>query len=191
MKYANINKRFSEIVAEYMSKGYTINTASMGGSQGEIANVDLTNGTEIVRVLVDSFSEYNGHSLHGVEITVGKVTDNVEPNRPDTFMNIVWNQHLEIISTERFYNIGDYRCDNFGTKEQAEKAAEISEERFARRRAAKVEFVPSEKALDLAVKIVREKLGYRRVCRADVRLSKNDRTNKYTVAYNGKTYTIH
>lgn len=41
MKYADINKRFSEIVTEYLNKGYTFNTATMGGSQGEVAKVDL------------------------------------------------------------------------------------------------------------------------------------------------------
>ena len=42
MKYAEINKRYTEIVSEYISKGYILNTATMAGSQGEIASVDLT-----------------------------------------------------------------------------------------------------------------------------------------------------
>ena len=29
MKFADINKRFTEIVAEYIAKGYTINTKTM------------------------------------------------------------------------------------------------------------------------------------------------------------------
>lgn len=32
MNYAEINNRFTQVVAEYLSKGYIINTASMGGS---------------------------------------------------------------------------------------------------------------------------------------------------------------
>lgn len=52
MKYADINRRFTEIVAEWLAKGYSINTASMSGSQGETAKIDLTDGKEIVRILV-------------------------------------------------------------------------------------------------------------------------------------------
>lgn len=193
MKYADINKRFTEIVSEYICKGYTINAASMSGTQGETAKVDLTNGSEIIRVVVGSFSEYDGHSLHGVEITVGKVTDNVKPNSPDTFRNTIWNQHLEIISTERFYNVGDYRCDNFGTKEQAEKAAEISEERFAMHRMAKAKYVPTAKAMEIAKRIVKRKCGYfncKRINEEKLTITKDDKTHKYTVCYNGKAYTL-
>lgn len=31
MKYAEINKRYTEIVSEYMAAGYTLNTATMTG----------------------------------------------------------------------------------------------------------------------------------------------------------------
>ena len=189
MKYADINKRFTEIVAEYMAKGYTINASTMSGSQGETAKIDLTDGTEIIRVIVDSFYE-NGddYAIDGDEIIVGKVTDNVKPNGHG-YLDTVWNQRLEIITRERFYLL-DKQSDFYTTKEEATKAAKIRVERWTRRRAAKVEFVPSDKALDLAVNIVREKLGYRRVFRADVRITKNDRTHKYTVGYNGKAYTL-
>lgn len=35
MKYIDINKRYTEIVTEYMARGYIINTRTMSGSQGE------------------------------------------------------------------------------------------------------------------------------------------------------------
>ena len=44
MKYIDINQRFTAKVAEYIAKGYTINTATMSGSQGEVAHVDLARG---------------------------------------------------------------------------------------------------------------------------------------------------
>lgn len=34
MKFGDINWRYTEIAAEYIGKGYKINTATMGGSQG-------------------------------------------------------------------------------------------------------------------------------------------------------------
>ena len=51
MKYIDINQNFTAKVAEYIAKGYTINTATMSGSQGEVAHVDLTDGKQVVRVL--------------------------------------------------------------------------------------------------------------------------------------------
>uniref|UniRef100_UPI003FEF6566 hypothetical protein n=1 Tax=Gemmiger formicilis TaxID=745368 RepID=UPI003FEF6566 len=59
MKYIDINQKFTAKVAEYIAKGYTINTATMSGSQGEVAHVDLTDGKQVVRVLLDSFTEYD------------------------------------------------------------------------------------------------------------------------------------
>ena len=50
MKYADINKRYTETVSEYLARGYTINTRTMTGSQGDYAHIDLTDGTEVVRI---------------------------------------------------------------------------------------------------------------------------------------------
>ena len=36
MKFADINRQFTEIVAGYLKAGYTFNTATMGCSQCEI-----------------------------------------------------------------------------------------------------------------------------------------------------------
>lgn len=125
MKFAEINRKFTETVTEWISKGYTINTATMSGSQGEYAKIDLTNGSEIIRVLLKG----NGrpivvindryYSFDIVELIVGRVTDEIKPNSPDTWAT-VWNQNLEIISSEEFYEIGRNRREKwYGTKEES------------------------------------------------------------------------
>lgn len=98
MKYAEVNKRFSEIVVEYIGKGYVINTGTMGGSQGEIARVDLTDGSEIIRVYADTFADYE-NMVEGVEVVVGRAEKCVEPNEKNTAR--IWNDRVEIISRER------------------------------------------------------------------------------------------
>lgn len=55
MNYADINKQYTATVAGYLAKGYTINTRSMCGSQGDYAHIDLTDGTEVIRIMVDTF----------------------------------------------------------------------------------------------------------------------------------------
>lgn len=98
--YTDINREFSTAVAEYMSKGYIINTGTMNGSQGEVSHVDLTNGSEIIRVVL----MYNFASWPAKEYTiiVGKANPNVIPNLRTNEAETVWNSELEIISSTTY-----------------------------------------------------------------------------------------
>lgn len=60
MKFIDINREFTAAANSYMAQGYYINAGTMGGSQGEVAHIDLTNGTEIIRVLLTTFNNYLG-----------------------------------------------------------------------------------------------------------------------------------
>lgn len=73
MKYSDINKMFTTEVNKYLAQGYRFNTASMNGSQGELAKVDLTNGTEIIRIVARTFSKE--WDKQGVELFVGRVAE--------------------------------------------------------------------------------------------------------------------
>ena len=63
MNQNDINRAFTEKVAELLSRGYQIHPGTMGGSQGEIAHVDLYKDDEIIRVLLDR-SAGNDDNLH-------------------------------------------------------------------------------------------------------------------------------
>lgn len=191
MKFSDINKRYTEIVSEYITNGYTFNAASMGGSQGEIANIDLTNGIEIIRIYVNSFNDWNHfYGFEGIEIIVGRNTDDVVPNEYRCH-STVWNSHLDVIVCERFYKIGeDYRHGVlYGTLEEATAANKKREERYASRRSVPAQFVPSPGMIAIAKKVVREKIGYRRVTEADIKLTKEN--GLYTVSYHGERYRLH
>ena len=71
MKKQDINRIYTEKVAELLACGYQINTETMSGSQGEWAHIDLTDGSEILRVLVDSHSSFSEGYDEIVRITVG------------------------------------------------------------------------------------------------------------------------
>lgn len=81
MKYSDINKMFTTEVNKYLAQGYRFNTASMNGSQGELAKVDLTNGTEIIRIVACTFSKE--WDKQGIELFVGRVAEK-EGIRPTT-----------------------------------------------------------------------------------------------------------
>ena len=190
MKFNEINRRFSNIVAEYLTNGYSINSATMGGSQGEIAKVDVTNGTEILRILVDNFPNWD-ENTEGVTIIVGRCTDDVRPNSSRSW-GTIWNTNLEVIYTEKFYKLGeDCRTGTeYGTKEQAVKAAELRIKRYMSRnvRTQGAEDL-TDKALEIGKRIVARKFNARRICKSDIKIVKSG--NCYTVNYRRKSYRLH
>lgn len=187
MKYADINRKYTEIVAQYMSKGYTINTATMCGTQGEIAKVDLTDGKEIIRVKTERFHEGLSHS--GVEIMVGRCTDNVKPNEKDKLVS-VWNQNLEVLYAERFYNIR--YSDWFVTEEEAEQAQNLHRDRM-RMAESESDTKPfkSDKALEIAKNYIRRKTGVKRIKDDCISVSKcGFGRATYMVGYRDKVYIL-
>lgn len=189
MKFADINKRFTNLVGEYMAHGYIINSATMAGSQGEISKVDLTDGTEIIRVLIKNFNDWE-ENTEGVEIVIGRSTDKVAPNKADTMVT-VWSSRLEILSTERYYEIGKDRKNGtyYGTEAEAKAAADLRLKRWMSHRSYQKDMELTPKAMEIAKQVVRNKLGIKRIIQSDVKISKN--RNKYTVSYRGKVYSLH
>ena len=100
MTFKGINERFSEIVGEYLAKGYTINAGTMSGTQGEIAKVDVTNGKEILRILMENHIHVCEPTT--VDILVGRCTDKVRPHC-DGIFNTVWRDHLVEVYRETYY----------------------------------------------------------------------------------------
>ena len=164
MKYIDINQKFTAKVAEYIAKGYTINTATMSGSQGEVAHVDLTDGRQVVRVLLDSFTEYDSfNSLSGLEIVVGAPADKVVPYDTARY-NTIWNNRLEVIESERFYEIGSSKRRGntfYGTKAEAEQAEALSVERYKAKSKTSPYIDLTDRYLPLAVSIrIRKLVSY-------------------------------
>ena len=128
MNQNDINRAFTEKVTELLSRGYQIYPGTMGGSQGEIAHVDLYKGNEIIRVLLDH-SAGHGEKPDGVRLIAGRNTDRIRMNCFDKLGNTIWNNHLEILSKIEFCQIGE----NYYTDEETGRA--IQKKRDARQRA--------------------------------------------------------
>jgi hypothetical protein len=52
MKKSTVERMYSAKVAQLLNDGWHINTGTMPGHQGEIAHVDLTDGSEIRRAVL-------------------------------------------------------------------------------------------------------------------------------------------
>lgn len=193
MKYIDINKKFTERVSEYMVNGYVLNSASMAGSQGERAHIDLTNGTEIIRVLVTDFSDWTELAhMEGTEIIVGRVPSKTAPHAENDW-NTIWNQDLEILSRDRFYLLGESRKGGkfYGTEEEATTAGKTRVEHWVRkaRSNATAELPLTTERMKIAKRIIRNRLGVkRRINEDDVRVLKSDRG--YTVSYRSKAVSL-
>ena len=121
--------RESDTVNEYIKNGYRFYYSSMGGSQGEIAKVDLTNGKEVIRILLSH--EHEDFWFDYIALIVGRNTDRLYGQ----FHDIIWNNNLEIISEVKFYEIGNNRNYNcFGTKQEAIDAHKKHMERLHSRK---------------------------------------------------------
>lgn len=190
MKYVDINRRYTEIVAEYMAKGYTINTASMGGSQGETCKIDLTNGTEIIRIMVDTFSDWTAN-LNGIQIIVGKALDEDVRPHSNSGWNTLWNNRLEIITCEQFFKLGEDRTTGtqYGTKAEAEAAAALHLQRYIAKERVRETTKLTGKAIEIGKRIVRREFGFKRICESDITVSKYN--GVYTVGYHNKVYRLH
>ena len=189
MKYADINKKYTATVAEYLANGYTINTRTMSGSQGDYAHIDLTDGTEVIRIMVDTFHEWTDISLDGLEIIVGRADSEVIPNCENDY-HTLWNTKLDIISRESFYVFGAVRRHgNFqGYLDVGTPAHHLKVHRYiAKHKNSKSEDITA-KAMEIAKRIIRREFKVKRISEADVKISKSGKS--YTVSYKGKAYRL-
>lgn len=139
MRHEDIERIYTEKVAELIAAGYSINPATMSGSQGEIAHVDLKKGDEILRVLLCQNRVFE-HDLKNqeffdsdsVEMIVGRNTDDLG-YRGDPFgsFRTIWNNHLEVIEKRTFYRID---CDSDYFTESRDEIKAMCEVRYARHR---------------------------------------------------------
>ena len=180
MKYAEINKKFTDKVNEYLNKGYIINSATMTGSQGEVAKVDLTNGKEIIRVMIDEcwygcYSDYKGY-----EIYVGKAINTEHKIHSYGSFEKIWNNELIEIFSEKYYKADRYRHkDWFVTEEEIRHISKKWEERIVNRWSSSTSL--PDKAKDIALKYVRKQPKCSRARKESVQIIKN--TDGYFISY--------
>lgn len=134
MKSTEINAIYAAKVAEFLSAGYTINTNSMNGSQGEIAKIDFRKGDEVIRVMLNSETIWgeNFRTADAIVLTVGRCTDERVINTKGFGRDaIIWNNNLEVIEKRTFFQFGRRRdCDWYLEGKEAEEALEKNRQRM-------------------------------------------------------------
>lgn len=180
MKYAEINRKFTDKVNEYIAKGYIINSTTMTGSQGEVAKVDLTDGKEIIRIMI-SECWYNDWEYKGYEIFVGKANKGKHYINAYGSFNTIWNNELTEISSEKYYQADYYRNkDWFVTEKEIKENSEKVIKRFVNHYNYPQPL--SDKAKDIILKYVRRQPKCSRARKESIRAFK-DENNKYYIYY--------
>ncbi len=133
MKKQDIRNAYTQKVTELLNQGYTIFPDTMNGSQGEIAHIDLTNGTEIIRVLLcrDHRWEFGEEGYNGdiIRLTVGKAEKDTWVG--DRWDGTVWNNRLEpIFQTEWAWLNEGRHSDWYVTMEEGRKASALRWARY-------------------------------------------------------------
>lgn len=136
MNRNDISAVFTEKVNALMAEGYILNPATMTGSQGEVAKVDLRKGDDLLRVCMETKRDWDGGCmlLDYIAIYVGRCTD---PSCLDHGFGglsgrTVWNHELQVIDEVKFAIIGE---NYFTTVEEGMKIAEKRRERILAREA--------------------------------------------------------
>lgn len=188
----DVNKEFTNIVNGYLNKGFTISATTMSGTQGEHAKVDLTDGKDVVRVMINNRDRWaRGDYLYGLEITAALFKGRCN-NNFDTF-NTLWNSKGEVIKTVTFYEIGQ---DKHGYRRYTrQKAFAVEANNKARNRARWYVAYTDETAIKDAahikrvVEICKEHKGYKSIQAKDIveisRINRKNGTMSYMVRFSG------
>ena len=181
----DVRRIYTQKVSELLAKGYQIHYETMSGSQGELAHIDLTDGNEVIRVLLEREGCWDGKGYgHIVRLRVGRCTEDVSRthdiwnNRLDTLFEIEWDQ-----ISETFY----------ATREEGVRMAAIRLERWRRRgRNTPVELGDAYKSV--ALRWLRRQPRMKSCRLEDIaKMTKHTPANgrmSYQIVAKGKTFTL-
>ena len=122
MTMNDIRRIYTQKVAELLAQGYQINPETMNGSQGEMAHIDLTNGSEILRVLIETCGSYGESYGDILTIRVGRCNDEIRGR-----WLTIWNSRLETRSEIKLAKISE---TFYTTLEESQRMARVRRSRW-------------------------------------------------------------
>lgn len=102
MNKNDIRSIYTQMVSDLLAKGYQIHPETMGGSQGEMAHIDFTNGSEILRVLIETSSDFGDCYGGLLTIRIGRCTEEIT-----NCWHTIWNDKLETLSEIKLAKISE------------------------------------------------------------------------------------
>ena len=181
MRYENINAEYTEEVSKFIQNGWTINTTTMSGSQGEVAKVDFTDGKRIARVALEK--KYDSEMCVDYYAITTSVTNDdckVVPNK--MYSNTIWDKDMTEVSVQRFYRASVmYNVDWFVSHEEALENNEKWTERQCQKFHAMQDKDITPKAAGIVLGYVRRQKGCKTAKKNDIKVSKS--SGHYVICY--------
>lgn len=108
IKMEGLNKRFTEVVAQYMAQGLTLNANAMSGSQGEMGKVALANDKHVYMIYLHEEDIGKWTDMHEV---VKLTVELFVRDKSDLVSNFhtYWLRKGETVYEEIFHQIAENR----------------------------------------------------------------------------------
>lgn len=191
----DIDKKFTNKVAEYIANGYMINPTTMSGHQGEVCKVDLIKDTNFIRIWLndepvrDPNNKY--YFMRARVLRVSKLGCSYRASYGG--FDTIWNDGLETVEEFFFYKI-----DNRGGQRsswyiedyaQYLQCMAIHKERLSKHFFNdSLKLIDNPKAIEIAKKYLRKRLGCTRIHQKFLRVEKQN--SLYTICYKNKRYPL-
>ena len=186
MKKQEIRNIYTQKAAELLAAGYTIFPDTMRGHQGEIAHIDFSNGSEILRLLLAKDHRYSRDESKYIGdtiiLTLGKAPDDTRVY--ENWDGDIWNQRLEPRFQIEWAEISDGSRRGSDWYTSLEEGVRIQEKRFARYKAQDSRI---RKELGKAFKSIALKWVRRQPRMKSCRLEDIERMER-VIGYNGRRY---
>ena len=190
IKMEDINKTYTEIIGEYISRGYWIYTKTMAGHQGEISKIDLTNGKHIIRVRIDK--KYHSR-IEGLEnLWLGIDVLRIVVVEYDNFRTeTLWNNDGTTINEFNWYQVGR---KNIAYVDNLEEYVDIANKTLNRFELKPIDYGNHGRKMrynaDTIIKIVNGRKGFKSCKKKDIK-SVERYKNGYYIRIEGKSDAVY
>ncbi len=196
MKKQDIRNIYTQKVSELLAQGWSIFPDTMGGSQGEIAHIDLRKGSEILRLLLERELAWGliNEGFHGnvVTLKIGRAAPDTRVG--DRWDGTIWNNRLDTLFEMRWAEIDERGEGWYTDMDEAARIGRIRRERYALRND-RTSYTDLGEAYKSAALRWVQKQPRMKTCRTDdIEKIKRVTTPKgkryFEIRAKGKTYTI-
>ena len=198
MKKQEIRNIYTQKAAERLAAGYNIFPDTMRGHQGEIAHIDFSNGSEILRLLLAKDHRYSRDESKYIGdtiiLTLGKAPDDTRVY--ENWDGDIWNQRLEPRFQIEWAEISDGSRRGSDWYTTLEEGARIQEKQYARYKAqeSRLREELGQAFKSIALKWVRRQPRMKSCHLEDIermeRVIGCDGRRYFEIRAKGKTYTL-
>lgn len=123
---------------------------------------------------------------------VGRVAEKENVRRDVAYcVNTIWNNRLEPVSIQRFYEVNGYGDSNkfYGTEADAEAVSKVRMRRYAQCPSRQNKDMTNAQTIKIAVPFIRRKLGIKNVDKKRIEVFRTP-DHRYIISYRGTGYQL-